>query len=177
MTQVIFRSTFSGTKTHVCRNSMHRANGLPSVSCIEESRTRITKDAKIVTAMMMRKMDSFQLLQLTVVGVDLQWAWATRDPSLTLRPDRGQSSQLRGSGSHRQRLYNGHVNQRSLPAKKSRTLHRRPDPLWRHSGGMHHCYHALLPLCRCRLRFAFDLQPYGMEPPYTLPKQRLKIRK
>jgi hypothetical protein len=39
-------------------------------------------------------------------------------PSPTLRPDRGQSPQSRGSGPHYQHLYNRHVNQRSPHARK-----------------------------------------------------------
>jgi hypothetical protein len=56
-------------------------------------------------------------------------------------------------------------------------LHRGHDPLWHRSGVMHHCHHAIIPLRRRRLRSAFDLQPHGMETPYTLPEQRLKIYK
>jgi hypothetical protein len=41
-----------------------------------------------------------------------------KGPSPPPCPDRGQSPQLRGSGSHCQCLYKGHVNQPSQPTRK-----------------------------------------------------------
>jgi hypothetical protein len=52
------------------------------------------------------------------VGVHLLMGLGHKGPNPTPRPDRGQSPQSRGSGPCRQRLYNGHVNQRSLQARK-----------------------------------------------------------
>jgi hypothetical protein len=52
-----------------------------------------------------------------------------KGPSPTPRPDRGQSPQSRGSGSHRQRLYNGHVNQCSPKVRKVEHYQRARSPM------------------------------------------------
>jgi hypothetical protein len=86
----------------------------------------------------------------------------------------GQSLNQGGSGPHHHHLYNGHVNQ-GLPLLEIEHLLRESDPLWRHSGRMHHCLPHLPPLCRCRLQFMFNLRPYDMEPLHSLLELRLKI--
>jgi hypothetical protein len=78
------------------------------------------------------------------------------------RPDWGQSPQSRGSGSHCQCLYNGHVNQRSQPARK---IQHYSEALIPYGAAAVECTIAsrLPPLRRRRRQFECDSQPYGIE--------------
>jgi hypothetical protein len=81
--------------------------------------------------------------------------------------DLGQSPQSRGSRPHRQRLYNGHVNQDSPLLKKE---HYSDDPIPYVTAAVG-CTTTprLPPLRRRRLRLEYDNKPNSMEQPYLEP--------
>jgi hypothetical protein len=96
-----------------------------------------------------------------------------KGPSPPPCPDWGQSPQSRGSGPHRQRLYNGHVNQDS-PLPENRTPTRGFDSIWHRSGGMRHCPLLFLYI-NATSGSSATASPTVCKLPHSLTEQRLKI--
>jgi hypothetical protein len=109
------------------------------------------------------------------VGVDLQWAWPTRDqvhlPALI-----GGNPLNQGAVGPTTSVYISGTWTKVHPCQKKRTLLRRFDPLWCRSSGMHHFSTSSssksappsVPVWQQALR-------YGTLLPWTLTEQRLKI--